>query len=166
MPLTLEGQVARVSDIIAYVNHDIDDAVRAEIIKEKDIPSYLIQVLGEWHASRIDRMVEDVVEASLKADLEKIAMSKGIKKAITELRDFLYEKVYFNPQARPEIEKAEKIITDLYEYVLKNPEDYIKTYPQDDSLEKRAGDFIAGMSDRYALDLYEKLFFPRSQPAF
>ncbi len=143
MPVTLEGQVARVSDIIAYVNHDIDDARRAEVIKEKDIPSYLIQVLGEWHASRIDRMVEDVVDASLKASLEKIAMSEKIEKAITDLRDFLYEKVYFNPQARPEIEKAEKIITDLYEYVLKNPEDYIKPYPQDDSLEKRTGDFIA-----------------------
>lgn len=166
MPVTLEGQVARVSDIIAYVNHDLDDARRAEVIKEKDIPSYLIQVLGEWHASRIDRMVKDVVDASLKASLEKIAMSEKIEKAITDLRDFLYEKVYFNPQARPEIEKAEKIITDLYEYVLKNPEDYIKPYPQDDSLEKRTGDFIAGMTDRYALGLYEKIFFPRSWPAF
>jgi dGTPase len=165
MPLTLEGQVVRVSDIIAYVNHDIDDAVRAEVIKEKDIPLHLIQVLGEWHASRIDRMVEDVVDASLKADLEKIAMSEEIKKAVTELRDFLYEKVYFNPRARPEIEKAEKIITDLYEYVLENPEDYIKPYPQDDSLEKRTGDFIAGMTDRYALGLYEKIFFLRSWPS-
>jgi dGTPase len=139
--------------------------VRAEVIKEKDIPSHLIQVLGEWHASRIDRMVEDVVDASLKADLEKIAMSKEIKKAITDLRDFLYEKVYFNPRARPEIEKAEKIITDLYKYVLKNPEDYVKPYPKDDSLEKRAGDFIAGMTDRYALGLYEKIFFPCSLPS-
>jgi len=166
MPLTLEGQVVRVSDIIAYVNHDIDDAVRAEVIKEKDIPSHLIQILGKWHTSRIDRMVKDVVEASLKSGLEKIAMSKEIGKAVTELRDFLYDRVYLNPQARPEIEKAEKIITDLYEYVLKNPEDYIKPYPEGDSLEKRAGDFIAGMTDRYALGLYEKLFFPRSWPAF
>lgn len=166
MPLTLEGQVVRVSDIIAYVNHDIDDAVRAEVIKEKDIPSHLIQILGKWHTSRIDRMVKDVVEASLKSGLEKIAMSKEIGKAVTELRDFLYDRVYLNPQARPEIEKAEKIITDLYEYILKNPDDYIKSYPQDDSLEKRAGDFIAGMTDRYALGLYEKLFFPRSWPAF
>jgi len=166
MPLTLEGQVVRVSDIIAYVNHDIDDAVRAEVIKEKDIPSHLIQILGKWHTSRIDRMVKDVVEASLKSGLEKIAMSKEIGKAVTELRDFLYDRVYLNPQARSEIEKAEKIITDLYEYILKNPDDYIKSYPQGDSLEKRAGDFIAGMTDRYALGLYEKLFFPRSWPGF
>ncbi len=166
MPLTLEGHVVRVSDIIAYVNHDIDDAVRAEVIKEKDIPSHLIQILGKWHTSRIDRMVKDVVEASLKSGLEKIAMSKEIGKAVTELRDFLYDRVYLNPQARSEIEKAEKIITDLYEYILKNPDDYIKSYPQGDSLEKRAGDFIAGMTDRYALGLYEKLFFPRSWPGF
>ncbi len=163
--MTLEGRVARVSDIIAYVNHDIDDAIRAEVIKEKDIPSHLVKVLGDWHASRIDRMVEDVVNASLKADLEKIAMSEEIQKAITALRDFLYEKVYFNPRARPEIEKAQKIITDLYEYVLNNPEHYIKSYPQGDSLEKRAGDFIAGMTDRYALGLYEKIFFPSSLPS-
>jgi len=164
MPLTLEGQVVRVSDVIAYVNHDIDDAVRAEVLKEKDIPSHLVQILGEWHASRIDRMVEDVVEASLKSGLKKIAMSKDIRKAVMELRDFLYERVYFNPQSRVELKKTEKIITDLFEYVLKSPEDYIKPYPQGDSLEKRAGDFIAGMTDRYALGLYEKLFYPRSWP--
>jgi dGTPase len=165
MPLTLEGQVNRVSDIIAYVNHDIDDALRAAVIEEKDIPPHLIQVLGEWPASRIDRMVEDVVDASLKADLEKIAMSDEIKKGVAELRDFLYERVYFSPRAKPEIKKAEKIITDLYEYVLKNPRDYIKPYPKEDSLEKRAGDFIAGMTDSYALGLYEKIFFPRSWPS-
>ncbi|MBC8359702.1 MAG: deoxyguanosinetriphosphate triphosphohydrolase [Candidatus Aminicenantes bacterium] len=164
MPLTLEGQVVRVSDIIAYVNHDIDDAVRADVIKEKNIPSHLIQILGEWHASRIDKMVEDVVEASLKSDLEKIAMSKKIKKAVMELRDFLYEKVYFNPQSRDELKKTEKIITDLYEYILGSPDDYIKPYPMGDSVEKRVGDFIAGMTDRYALSLYEKLFYPRSWP--
>lgn len=166
MPLTLEGQVVRVSDIIAYVNHDIDDALRAGVIKEKDIPSHLVRILGRWHASRIDRMVEDVVEASLKSGLEKIAMSKEIKEAVIELRDFLYERVYFNPQSREEIDKAEKIIADLYQYLLKKPGDYVKPYPQGDSLEKRTGDFIAGMTDHYALSLYEKFFYPRPWPAF
>ena len=164
MPMTLEGQVVRVSDVIAYVNHDIDDALRAEIIREKDIPSHLVRTLGKWHSSRIDRMVEDVVEASLKSDLEKIAMSKKIGEAVIELRDFLYEKVYFNPQSRDELDKTNKIITDLYQYLLKRPGDHIKPYPKGDSLEKRVGDFIAGMSDRYALALYEKLFFPHSWP--
>lgn len=164
MPITLEGQAVRASDIIAYVNHDIDDAVRANVIKESDIPSHLIQVLGQWHAFRIDRMVEDVVEASLKAGSDKIAMSEEMRKAVTELRDFLYERVYFNPASKQELEKTEKILTDLYNYLLKNPAEYIKPYPKEDPLEKRAADFIAGMTDRYALGLYEKIFFPRSLP--
>jgi len=166
MPKTLEGQVVRVSDVIAYVNHDIDDALRAEIIKESDIPQQLIKILGQWHASRIDKMVEDVVEISLKEGLEKIAMSEEIMEAVIELRDFLYDKVYFNPQSKIEIEKAKKILVDLYHYLLENPGEYAKPYPKGDPLEKRVGDFIAGMSDRYALGLYEKLFFPRSWPAF
>lgn len=164
MALTLEGQVVRISDVIAYVNHDIDDALRAEVIKEKDIPRHLVKILGKWHASRIDKMVEDVVEASLKMGLEEIAMSEEIMRAVVELRDFLYEKVYLNPYAREELQKTEKILTDLYEYLLKKPEDYIKSYPEGDSLEKRTGDFIAGMTDQYALALYGKLFFPRSEP--
>ncbi|MCK4263336.1 MAG: deoxyguanosinetriphosphate triphosphohydrolase [Candidatus Aminicenantes bacterium] len=164
MPLTLEGQVVRVSDIIAYVNHDIDDALRARVIKKNDIPSHLIQILGKYHASRIDKMVKDVIEASMKSDMKKIAMSGEIRKAISELRDFLYERVYFNPYSKGELEKTEKILTDLYEYVLRNPDDYIKPYPKGDSLAKRAGDFIAGMTDLYALRLYEKFFFPHSWP--
>jgi dGTPase len=164
MPVTLEGQVVRVSDVIAYVNHDIDDALRAGVLKEKDIPSHLIKILGKWHAARIDKMVEDVVEASLRAGLGKVAMSREIKQAVMELRDFLYKKVYFSPQSRDELDKTEKIVTDLYKYLLKKPGDYIKPYPHGDSLEKRVGDFIAGMSDSYALALYEKLFFPHSWP--
>lgn len=164
MPLTLEGQAVRISDVIAYVNHDIDDALRAEVIKEKDIPPHLIKILGKWHATRIDRMVEDVVKESLKAELEKIAMSEEIMAAVVELRDFLYEKVYFNPFAKRELAKTEKILTDLYKYLLENPEDYVKPYPKGNSLEKRVGDFIAGMTDQYALALYQRLFFPRSQP--
>lgn len=164
MPETLEGQVVRVSDVIAYVNHDIDDAIRAEVIKDNDIPVHLVKTLGKWHASRIDRMVEDVVDASLKSGLEKIAMSEKIKEAVVQLRDFLFERVYFNSESRDELEKTEKIITDIYEYLLKNPEDFVKPYPEEDPLGKRVGDFVAGMTDRYALSLYEKIFFPRSWP--
>lgn len=164
MPSTLEGQIVRISDVIAYVNHDIDDALRAEFIEDKDIPSHLVKILGKYHASRIDKMVEDVVKVTLETGLEKIAMSEKIKEAVIKLRDFLYERVYFNPRSRDELEKTEKIITELYRYIQKNPKEYIKPYPEEDSLEKRTGDFIAGMTDRYALGLYEKIFFPRSWP--
>ncbi len=162
MPATLEGQVVRVSDVIAYVNHDIDDAIRARVITDKDIPAHLVKVLGKWPASRIDRMVEDVVKTSLEKGLSRIAMSPGMMDIVVELREFLYEKVYLSPSAREEISKAKKLLADLYAYVLDKPEPYIKPYPAGDPVERRVGDFIAGMTDRYALDLYEKIFFPRS----
>ena len=162
MPETLEGQVVRVSDVIAYVNHDIDDALRAGIIKDKDIPSALVKKLGKWHASRIDRLVVDVVEASLAAHLKRIAMSAEIMTALVKLREFLYERVYGSRYAEEEVEKATKIVSDLYRYVLVKPDSYVKTYPRGDSLERRAADFIAGMTDLYAMALFEKLFFPRA----
>jgi dGTPase len=164
LPATLEGQLVRVSDVIAYVNHDIDDATRAGMIKDADIPAHLIKYLGRYHAQRIDRMVEDVLIESLRLDLDRIAMSKDMTAAVYELRDFLYAAVYMSDFARKEFEKARKLLTDLYRYALENPTDYIKDYPKGDSLEKRAGDFIAGMSDRYAIALYEELFFPSSSP--
>ena len=164
MPSTLEGQIVRVSDVIAYVNHDVDDALRAGIIKEEDIPAGLIKVLGKWHATRIDRMVMDVVEASLATGLERIAMSDRIMRAVVELREFLYQNVYFNSAAREELRKTEKIIRDLFAYVMERPEDYIKPYPAGDPAVVRAGDFIAGMTDRYAMALYELLFLPKSWP--
>jgi dGTPase len=162
MPQTLEGHIVRISDVIAYVNHDVDDALRAEVIHKEDIPTRVFQTLGKYHASRIDRMVDDVINESLDHGLEKILMSQEIMEAMTELRDFLYERVYYNPHSRGELEKTEKILADLYHYFLANPEEYIKPYPADDPLEKRVGDFIAGMTDRYALRLYERFFMPLS----
>jgi dGTPase len=164
LPATLEGQLVRVSDIIAYVNHDIDDATRADMISEGDIPAHLVKSLGRWHAQRIDRMVEDALNESLRLDLERIALSPAMTDQVIELRDFLYDKVYMSDFARRESAKARKLLTDLYRYVLDNPEGYLKDYPQGDSLEKRAGDFIASMSDRFAIALFERLFFPASSP--
>jgi dGTPase len=164
MPLTLEGQVVRVSDVIAYVNHDVDDALRAEIIRQEDIPASLIRSLGRWHANRIDTMVMDVVDASLGTGLEKIAMSGRVMNDVLALREFLYEKVYYNSSARDELRKTEKIVRDLFAYVLEHPEGYVKDYPPDDSPVTRAGDFIAGMTDRYAMSLYEQIFLPKSWP--
>ena len=162
MPLTLEGQVVRVSDVIAYVNHDVDDALRAGVIREKDIPTQLLETLGKYHAARIDRMVDDVIKASFASELDKIVMNPEIMAAVIELRNFLHERVYYNPHSRGELEKTEKILTDLYNYFLEKPGEYIKPYPAEDPLKKRAGDFIAGMTDRYALRLYERFFMPLS----
>lgn len=164
MPATLEGQVVRVSDVIAYVNHDVDDALRAGIIREEDIPAGLIKVLGKWHATRIDRMVLDVVEASLATGLERIAMSDRITRAVAELREFLYQNVYFNSAAREELRKTEKIIRDLFACVMDRPDEYVKPYPAGDPVIVRAGDFIAGMTDRYAMSLYERVFLPKAWP--
>jgi dGTPase len=164
MPATLEGQIVRVSDVIAYVNHDIDDALRAGIIGEEDIPAGLVKILGRWHATRIDRMVLDVVEASLATDLDRIAMSDRIMKAVVELREFLYQNVYFNSAARDELRKTEKIITDLFGYIMEHPDDYIRAYPAEDPVIVRAGDFVAGMTDRYAMALFEQIFLPKSWP--
>lgn len=164
LPRTLEGQIVRVSDVIAYVNHDIDDALRAGIIKEEDISRELVQVLGKWPSQRIDRMVEDVVRSSLKVELARITLSQEIREALGALRDFLYERVYYNPAAKGELRKTEKILRDLFEYLYSHPDEFIKPYPEGDPLERRVADFIAGMTDRYALGLYERLFFPRSWP--
>jgi len=160
MPATLEGQVVRISDVIAYVNHDLDDAMRAGLIKEESIPSRLTDILGKHHATRIDRLVMDVVETSLKNRLARIAMSQKIYQALIDLRDFLYERVYLNPAARADLTKTGKIIRELFEYFQKNPGEWIKDYPKGDPLERRVADFIAGMTDRYALDIYEKIFLP------
>ena len=160
MPETLEGQVVRVSDVIAYVNHDLDDALRAGIIKEEQIPGQITDILGKLHATRIDRLVMDVVESSLKVRLERIAMSPKIYQALVDLRDFLYDKVYFNPVAREDLNKTRKVIKELFEYLMQHPEGMVKEYPRGDPLERRVADFIAGMTDGYALAIYKKIFLP------
>jgi len=160
MPSTLEGQIVRLSDVIAYVNHDIDDAVRAGVINKKDIPAHLVKILGKWHATRIDRMVQDVVISSLAAGLSNIKMSEEIYTAVLELRDFLFERVYYTPETKRVSENVFKILTDLYAYVIKNPDAYVKPYPENDSLKKRTRDFLASMTDHYAMRLYEKLSSP------
>jgi dGTPase len=164
MAQTLEGQVVRVSDVIAYVNHDIDDAIRADVITEKDIPAYLVKKLGKYPALRIDKMVADVVASTLENKLKHISLGEKMCEAISSLRDFLYDKVYFSSASRAELEKTERVITQIYRYLLENPMDIVKPYPKEDPLEIRAGDFIAGMTDRYALRLYQQIFFPHSWP--
>lgn len=157
--LTLEGDIVRISDIIAYVNHDIDDGIRAGIIREKDIPKEIRRTLGRTGSMRIDHMVRDVINATLACDYEAIAMSPETIEALEELRKYMFENMYLIPQVRGEFEKAQKILIALFEHVTKNPEGFLDM-KSDEAVDRLAIDFIAGMTDRYALNLFGQLFLP------
>jgi dGTPase len=158
--LTLEGDIVRISDIIAYVNHDIDDGIRAGIIREDDIPKDIRDTLGARGSDRIDRMVRDVINATLACDYEAVSMSPEVEQALDALRKYMFENMYLIPQVRGEFEKAQKILTALFEYVVAHPERFLET-SSNEPVERLAIDFIAGMTDRYALNLYAELFLPR-----
>jgi dGTPase len=159
---TLEGQVVRVSDVIAYLNHDLDDALRARVLRKSDIPRDIVKTLGDNHSRRIDTMVKDFIFASLKTDMEELTMSPGVLAVVEALRDLLYERVYESEDTKQEFRKAKKILTDLYNYYLEHPEDVFRDIPKDENTDKRnmVCDFIAGMTDRFALMTYERLFLP------
>lgn len=161
LPKTLEGQIVRISDIIAYVNHDIDDAIRAKMIVESDIPISSQKRLGKNFGKRIDTIVMDVIHQTLVNNLEFISISDDVYCEVSQLRDFLYEKVYWIKESDEEIDKIEKILLTVYDYILKSPANHINPYPESDNLERRAVDFIAGMTDRYVLQLFEKIILPR-----
>ncbi|HEX7192928.1 MAG TPA: deoxyguanosinetriphosphate triphosphohydrolase [Thermoanaerobaculia bacterium] len=158
--LTLEGDIVRISDIIAYVNHDIDDGVRAGIIANEDIPQPIREVLGETGNKRIDRMVRDVITSTLANGYEAITMSPDVLEALEELRRYMFEHMYFSDAVRRETVKAQQVLTALFEYVVAHPDEFL-TSSEDDSVERLAVDFIAGMTDRYAMKLYTELFMPR-----
>jgi len=158
--LTLEGDIVRISDIIAYVNHDIDDGIRAGIISENDIPKEIRKTLGVRGSQRVDRMVRDVIDATLACDYEAIAMTPEVIESLEELRRYMFENMYLTPTVRDEFVKAQRILTALFEYVVARPDEFLQRN-DDEPVERLAIDFIAGMTDRYALNLYEKLFLPR-----
>ncbi len=160
---TLEGQVVRVSDTIAYVNHDLDDALRAEVIKLSDIPKQVLKVLGESHAKRIDTMVKDLIYRSQVKDLGELDMSDNISAAVYTLRDFLYERVYESERLIREFRKAKKVLQDLYAYYLEHVDEVFTDIPKEKKIDKHrvVCDFIAGMTDRFALMTYERLFLPQ-----
>ncbi len=158
--LTLEGDIVRISDIIAYVNHDIDDGIRAGIIAPADIPRDIRKTLGQTGGARIDRMVRDVVNATLACDYEMISMSPEIYEALEQLRTYMFEHMYLTPPVRDEFEKAQRMLVALFEYVTAHPEQFLDLSggePQD----RLALDFLAGMTDRYAINLYTRLFLPK-----
>lgn len=160
---TLEGQVVRVSDLIAYVNHDLDDALRAEVITESDIPAVAVKRLGTTHAKRIDTMVKDLIYRTLSSDLLELRMSDDLSEATYALRDFLYARVYESPVIITEFRKAQKILKDLYAYYLEHIGEISGDIPSEKKLNKNrmVCDFIAGMTDSFALMTYEKLFLPQ-----
>lgn len=161
---TLEGQVVRVADSIAYANHDLDDALRAKVIKQSDVPKAITHTLGGSHSRRIDTMVKDVIYTSMDAGLDQIYISPEVRQAMEELRGFLYENVYENQATHTEFVKATKILTELYEYMKENPGEAFSEFPVagvEISGDRLACDFVAGMTDRYAIKRYEEIFLPR-----
>ena len=163
MPETLEGQIVRIADIIAYVNHDVDDAVRAGVIDRGDLPKDCTEILGDSHARIINAMVKDLVEVSEKSDSGAIAMSQAFIEATEKLRDFLYKEVYFGMVVYSNFIKASKVLKELYYYFLDHEEEFLEESGMvkiNEPLERHVCDFIAGMTDRYAFNFYERIFLP------
>ena len=160
---TVEGQIARVADIIAYVNHDIDDAVRAGVLDVTDLPERAGRLLGRSSSERINTMVTDVVLRTLEGDLGEVRMSTEVLDATLELRDFLFGAVYENPRATAEFEKAEGILGGIWEKLHAQPEPYLEAATiEAEGIDTAVKDFVAGMTDRYAVALFQELFVPRS----
>ena len=160
-PETLEGQIVRRSDQIAYVNHDIDDAIRAGILTNGDIPREITDVLGYDHSTRINTLVMDIIRVSREAGA--ICLSPEVEKALKDLRSFMFENVYRNPVAKGEESKAKDMLSRMFEYYINHPE----AIPEDfhpqlsfEGLERTVCDYIAGMTDNYAVDKYTEIFIP------
>jgi len=170
MACTYEGRIVRIADIMAYLNHDLEDAIRSMIISTSQIPSTCIKILGQSHSERATVMIRDLISASQVLDGElKLQMSDDVYSAMIELRQFLYENVYRSTRVHKDFEKAKKILSELYSYFLENDrllEQMLielkmdKSYNHNHSKERTVCDVIASMTDRSALNLYKKIFFP------
>ncbi|MBQ8340778.1 MAG: deoxyguanosinetriphosphate triphosphohydrolase [Clostridia bacterium] len=161
MPCTLEGAVIRYADRIAYINHDIDDALRAGILRQEEIPTELRQILGEEHGQRINTMVSSIIEAS--TGCNEIKMDPDVQEATDALRSFLFARVYRDNAAKDEEVKAKVMLGQLYTFFADHPErlpiDYLETISKE-SVERAVCDYLSGMTDRYAIELYRDLFIP------
>ena len=160
-PRTLEGVIVRRSDQIAYVNHDIDDAIRAGILTDDDIPKAITDILGHDHRTRINTLVTDAIRVSREAGT--VMLSPEVDKALKDLRSFMFEKVYRNPVAKGEESKAKDMLQRMFEYYVNHPE----AMPEDfqpqlsfEGIERTVCDYIAGMTDNYAVDKYTEIFIP------
>ena len=158
---TLEGQIVNLADRIAYINHDIDDAIRGGVISIDDIPRQLTDVLGKGHGERINKMVSSVIIASQNQPF--IKMTDEIGQATMELRAFLFENVYKSKVAKKEEDKAIEMLTILFNYFVKYPNELPGVYQKNlekESVERCVCDYVSGMTDRYAIDLFRELYVP------
>ena len=165
-PFTLEVKIVRLSDKIAYIHHDMDDAIRGGILTEDDVPISIREVIGYTTGERLDHFIHDTVTFS--GGKNDILMSDEVWKAMKELREFMFERVYMNPDVKSEERKAESLMKTLYEYYLKHldrlPREYLQMINMGESRDRVACDYVASMTDRYAIALYEELFIPKSWP--
>jgi dGTPase len=162
LPATLEGRIVRLLDRVAYVNHDIDDALRAGVLDEAALPAEPIAILGATGAQRIDALVHDVVESSERAG--DIVQGEEAGGAMAALRDFMFERVYLGPDARREHAKIERTVRALFAHYCEHPEEIPPLLPDAD-LATRVTDYLAGMTDRFCIRRYEALTVPRAFPS-
>lgn len=165
-PYTLEGQIVKISDRVAYLNHDVDDAIRAGLLRFEDLPARY-RALGTSHAQRIGAMIHDLVVSSFNQD--KIQMSPEMWDIQTELRIFMFQKVYLNSQAKSEESKARRLVTDLFNHFMEQPAKMQQIWGEAYNPEQHTQhvvDYVAGMTDRYAIRVYEEIFIPRPWTIF
>lgn len=158
-PATMEGKIVRVADRVAYLNHDIDDAIRAGVLNESDVPDSIHRTLGDRRTTRIDTLVTSIVENSE----EDIRMAPDVERAFNELRDFMFRKVYVNPIAKGEEIKVDGLIRQMFAYFTEHPDQLPEEYGvicEREGAPRAVCDYIAGMTDNYALETYERLFIP------
>lgn len=161
IPETLEGRIVRIADRVAYCNHDIDDAIRAGVFSEADIPREISDVLGGTHQKRIDTLVKNIIRSSM--DQPDIQMAPETEQALADLRAFLFENVYYNPFVKSEESKAQEMIRSLFGYYMTHPEDLsegFREHAERDGLQRVVCDYIAGMTDNYAVYKYDEFFIP------
>ncbi|MGD8292102.1 MAG: deoxyguanosinetriphosphate triphosphohydrolase [Desulfobacterales bacterium] len=167
---TYEGIIVRIADIMAYLNHDLEDAIRSGVVDVSQVPDSCTTILGFTHSDRATTMIRDLISASaIKGDELCLQMSDEVYSAMTRLRQFLYDNVYRSPNVHKDFEKSKKILSELYNYFLENAPMFEKKMSElqlnsgnhnDQSRKRMVCDFIASMTDRYAMNLYKKLFFP------
>jgi len=158
-PATLEGQIVKIADRIAYVNHDIDDALRASILKATDLPGQAIKVLGQYQALRINTLVNDIVEES--EGKNSIKMSAKVHDALIELRQFLFKNIYKHSEAKVEDTKVKRVVELLFNYYLQNAEQISEANGSSSSKLEKVCDYIAGMTDRFAIAKFNELYIPK-----
>jgi dGTPase len=164
LPATLEGQLVRLSDVIAYVNHDLDDAIRGGVVSNADVPSGLRSALGENSSQRLNTMITDLIETTMAGGYAAILISEPVAAHLSELRSWLHENVYRAEVVEDEFRKASRVLHELFVYFVEKPQEIVAyggNRDVDDPDEIMIADFLAGMTDRYAMNLYQKLFFPQ-----